>query len=89
MPHLILNNNTHNRVFMQVTVRVDKRERAHIDALIEKNIFASYGHCLRALLHYYTVHTKEIAQLRAENARLKERLRLVSEGKLDAKKAFA
>ncbi|MDP2973477.1 MAG: hypothetical protein Q8N60_00355 [Candidatus Diapherotrites archaeon] len=73
---------------MQVTVRVDKRERDHIDTLIDQNVFASYGHCLRALLHYYTVHKKEIAQIRAENTRLKERLKLVAEGKLDAKKAL-
>jgi Arc/MetJ-type ribon-helix-helix transcriptional regulator len=70
---------------MQVTVRVDKRERAHIDTLIEQNVFASYGHSLRALLHYYTVHKKEIAQLRSENSRLRERISLYESGELQAK----
>ena len=70
---------------MHVSVSVDQRERDHIDTLIEKGVFASYGHCLRALLHYYTVHLKEIAQLRAEVVRLKQWQQLVREGKLSAK----
>jgi Arc/MetJ-type ribon-helix-helix transcriptional regulator len=74
---------------MQVTVRLDKRERDYIDHLIDKGVFASYGHSLRALLHWYKVNQRTIEQFRAENARLKERLKLVSEGKLDAKKAVA
>jgi Arc/MetJ-type ribon-helix-helix transcriptional regulator len=74
---------------MQVTVRLDKRERDYIDHLIDKGVFASYGHSLRALLHWYKVNQRTIEQFRAENARLKERLSLVSEGKLDAKKAVA
>lgn len=72
---------------MHVSVNVDKRERDHMDTLISRGTFASYGHSLRALLHYYTVHTKEIAQLRADNARLKERILLIKEGKLEASKA--
>jgi Arc/MetJ-type ribon-helix-helix transcriptional regulator len=72
---------------MHVSVNVDKRERDHMDTLITKGVFASYGHSLRALLHYYTVHTKILAQRNAEIARLKERIALIREGKLDAREA--
>jgi len=74
---------------MQITVRLDRRERNYIDGLINKGVFASYGHTLRALLHYYKVNQRTISQFRAENARLKERLRLVADGRLSAKEAIA
>jgi len=72
---------------MQVAVRLDRREYEYVQHLIDKGVFASYGHTLRALLHYYKVNQREIAQLRAENNGLKERLRLISYGKLPAKEA--
>ena len=47
------------------------RERNYIDSEIKKGKFASYGHCLRALLHYYRVMGRENSKLRSENARMK------------------
>jgi Arc/MetJ-type ribon-helix-helix transcriptional regulator len=74
---------------MQVSIRLSRPEYQYIQHLIDKGVFASYGHSLRALLHYYKVNQRTIEQFRAENARLKERLQLVVEGKLDAKKAVS
>jgi len=71
---------------VQITVRLDKRERDYIDHLIDKGVFASYGHSLRALLHWYKVNQRTIAQLSAECARLKERISLYEAGVIDAKK---
>ena len=47
------------------------RERNYIDSEIKKGVFNSYGHCLRALLHYYKTMKRENSKLRSENARLK------------------
>ena len=57
-------------------------DRNYIDGEIKKGRFASYGHCLRALLHYYRTMSRENAKLRTENARLHERLEMKESGTL-------
>ena len=64
---------------------MDRRERDYIDHLIDKGVFASYGHSLRALLHWYKVDQREIGKLRTELAQAKERMRLYECGELQAK----
>lgn len=65
---------------IQITVRLSSKERDYIDHLIERGVFASYGHSLRALLYWYKVDQKTIIGLRAENAALRERIKLREEG---------
>ena len=55
------------------------RDRNYIDSEIKKGKFASYGHCLRALLHYYRVMGRENSKLRSENARIKGILEVVQD----------
>ena len=86
-PHRDINLNafTYNRTLMQISVRLDARERNYIDHCIDKGIFASRGHSLRALLHWYKVDQREIGKLRTENAQLHERLRIVQHGVVQEK----
>jgi len=53
-----------------------------LDGEIKKGRFASYGHALRALLHFYKVTSRENAKLRTENARFRERLELYENGRI-------
>jgi len=62
------------------------RDRNYIDSEIKKGKFASYGHCLRALLHYYRVMGRENSKLRSENARLKGIMEVIKTGELSAVK---
>lgn len=64
---------------IQITVRLDKREREKIDRLIDRGIFASYGHCLRGLLYWHGRLEKENAFLKTERAKLQERLKMQGE----------
>ena len=56
---------------ISIHTRITVRDRDYLDAEIKKGRFASYGHALRALLHYYKVMHRENAKLRSENARMK------------------
>lgn len=65
-----------------IQVRISMRDRNYLDAEIKKGRFASYGHAMRALLHYYKTMGRENSKLRTENARFRERLELYENGKL-------
>ena len=58
------------------------RERNYLDGEIKKGRFASYGHALRALLHYYRTMSRENSKLRSENARMRGILEVVQSGEL-------
>ncbi|KKL13967.1 hypothetical protein LCGC14_2520460 [marine sediment metagenome] len=47
------------------------RDRNYLDGEIKKGRFASYGHCLRYLVHSDKVQKRELSKLRSENARMK------------------
>jgi len=69
---------------IQITVRLDKREREYIDRLIDRGLFASYGHCLRGLLYWHKVYERELGRLKSDCAALRERCRLYESGELKA-----
>ncbi len=72
---------------ISIHTRITVRDRNYLDAEIKKGRFASYGHALRALLHYYKVMHRENAKLRSENARMKGIMEVLKSGELD--KGFA
>ena len=72
---------------IQITVRLDKREREKIDRLIDRGLFASYGHCLRGLLYWHGRLEQDNARLKTEKAQLQERLRLYELGRLQPENA--
>ena len=61
------------------------RDRNYIDGEIKKGRFASYGHCLRALLHYYRTMSRENSKLRSENARMKGVMEVLTNGSVEQK----
>ena len=66
-----------------INCKITMRDRNYIDSEIKKGKFASYGHCLRALLHYYRVMSRENAKLRSENARMKGIMEVLQSGELE------
>ncbi|KKL89154.1 hypothetical protein LCGC14_1917540 [marine sediment metagenome] len=68
-----------------ITVKVTLSQRNYLDAEIKKGKFASYGHSMRALIHYYRVMGRENSKLRSENARMKGILEVVRRGEMEPK----
>lgn len=73
---------------VQITTRISIRERDYVDTLINQGKFASYGHCFRGLLHWHKVLSRENSRLRTENVKLREYVRLIADGKLQATAAI-
>jgi len=65
-----------------INCKITMRDRNYIDGEIKKGRFASYGHCLRALLHYYKTMSRENAKLRSENARMRGILEVLKHGEV-------
>jgi len=65
-----------------INCRITLRDRTYLDGEIKKGRFASYGHALRALLHYYKVMSRENAKLRSENARMKGIMEVMQNGQV-------
>ena len=65
---------------ISIHTRLTVRDRDYLDAEIKKGVYASYGHALRALLHYKKTMGRENAKLRSENARMKGILEVVKGG---------
>ena len=72
----------HNRSMISIHTRITVRDRNYLDAEIKKGRFASYGHALRALLHYYRTMSRENSKLRSENARMKGVIEVVKKGEV-------
>ncbi|KKN06243.1 hypothetical protein LCGC14_1079260 [marine sediment metagenome] len=67
---------------ISIHTRITVRDRNYLDSEIKKGTFASYGHALRALLHYYRVMSRENSKLRSENARMKGMMEVIKSGEL-------
>jgi len=62
-----------------VNCKITMEMRNWLDARIKQGEFASYGHCLRYMIGYRRKTERVVANLKTENAQLRERLKIFGE----------
>lgn len=65
-----------------VNCRISPTDREYLDRVILTGEIASYGHSLRYLIQNHRKSKRLIANLKTENTRLREQVRLYGEGRL-------
>ena len=65
-----------------IVCKVTPEQRNWLDKRISAGEFASYGHCLRYLIGYRRKTERVVANIKTENAQLRERISLYEEGRL-------
>jgi len=58
----------------QISVKLTEKERDSVDVLINRGMFASYGHAFRGMLYYYKTTKRTNARLLAENAVMRAKI---------------
>lgn len=83
---MLLTTLVHYRIMLPVTNKITLEQRDWLDKRIKAGEFASYGHALRFLIGYRQKNERVVANLKTENAQLRERVRLYDEGRIQNSK---
>lgn len=62
-----------------INTKITMEQRNWLDKRIKAGEFASYGHCMRYLIGYRRKNKRIVANLKTENAQLRERLKMFQE----------
>ena len=83
---MLLTTLVHYCSMLPIVCKVTLEQRGWLDKRITAGEFASYGHSLRYLIGYRRKTERVVANLKTENAQLREQVRLFENGRLQNSK---